>query len=458
MIGAVVTDLGDGASDLTPWVALVVAAAALATLGTWLEGRFATEASRVLRRRVLRGAFGVDPEHVRREGAGAILGRIMEVEPVAGLAATGGLQALVAAVEVAVAGAVLVTVPVGRPLALVLLGVTTTAVILLRVHVARLTRETGLRMDHTGRLLEDLAGQRTRRVQGAGPADPTTAYARAGARSDRTTALVSVGATGLWQVLALATLTVSGLSEQASAEQLAVALGAVLLAAAGLRRGGVAALGLTTAAIAARELTPLLRPRPYRHQMLLPPAGRVLTAEDVELRRGTTTILSGVQLALAAGDRVLLSGPSGSGKSTLVEALAGLRPAVGGRVTGRAGLAPQFCDDHVLLAPMAFNLLLARGWPAAETDLRDAWELCGELGLGGLLARMPAGLAQVVGETGWQLSNGERALVGLARALLAGPDVLVVDESLGPLDPLTARSALAVARQRVRTLVVVSQE
>ena len=111
-----------------------------------------------------------------------------------------------------------------------------------------------------------------------------------------------------------------------------------------------------------------------------------------------------------------------------------------------------------MLAPLLLNLLLARGWPGIEDDIQEAWELCGELGLHPLLARMPAGLAQVVGETGWQLSNGERALVGLARALLARPPVLIIDESLGPLDPHTARRALSVARSRVRTLVVVTQE
>lgn len=71
---------------------------------------------------------------------------------------------------------------------------------------------------------------------------------------------------------------------------------------------------------------------------------------------------------------------------------------------------------------------------------------------------MPAGLAQVVGETGWQLSNGERALAGLARTLLAEPAVVVLDESLGPLDPDTARRALAVVLDRGPTVLVVSQE
>ena len=459
VVGRAITDGEVSAGQLAPWAALVGAAAGLAALGSWLEGRFATEASQVLRRRLLRGVFGVDPEHVHREGAGRLLGRIMEIEPVAALAATGGLQALIAAVEVLGALAVLLAVPVGRPLAGVLLVLVAAAGVLVRVHARRLVAETDLRLLHTGRLLEDLAGQRTRRVQAPSDGDPRMdAYRQAGAAADRTMALVSVGPARLWQVLALGALGLSVIASDPSGSQLAAALGGVLLASAGLRRAGVAGLGLTTAAVALRELGPLLRFRPYVPTLCAPPVGTVLSARDVTVRRGQAAVLTGATLAVAPGDRVLLSGASGSSKSTLVEALAGLRPVAAGRVDGRAALAPQFCDDHILLAPLAFNLLLARGWPAQDGDVQAAWELCGELGLGGLLRRMPAGLAQVVGETGWQLSNGERALVGLARALLAEPDVLVVDESLGPIDSHTARRALQVAQTRVRTLVVVTQE
>ncbi len=71
---------------------------------------------------------------------------------------------------------------------------------------------------------------------------------------------------------------------------------------------------------------------------------------------------------------------------------------------------------------------------------------------------VPAGLGQTVGETGWRLSQGERARLCLARALLADHDVLILDEPLGALDPQTARRVLDVARRRSRTLVVISQE
>ena len=61
---------------------------------------------------------------------------------------------------------------------------------------------------------------------------------------------------------------------------------------------------------------------------------------------------------------------------------------------------------------------MGRRWPATAADLAEARSVCDELGLGALLDRMPAGLVQQVGGSGWQLSHGEKSRVFLARALL----------------------------------------
>jgi len=122
----------------------------------------------------------------------------------------------------------------------------------------------------------------------------------------------------------------------------------------------------------------------------------------------------------------------------------------------RVVLAPQFHENHVLAGTLAFNLLLGRSWPASRDDLLLAEALCRDLELGSLLAKMPNGIHQVVGETGWQLSHGERSRVFLARALLQQPDVLILDESFAALDPQTLRICLRVLMKQQRTMIVIA--
>jgi ATP-binding cassette subfamily B protein len=69
---------------------------------------------------------------------------------------------------------------------------------------------------------------------------------------------------------------------------------------------------------------------------------------------------------------------------------------------------------------------------------------------------MPSGLAQLVGETGWQLSHGERSRVYMARALLQSADLLVLDESFAALDPATLRLSLSYVLERAPTLMVIA--
>ena len=84
-----------------------------------------------------------------------------------------------------------------------------------------------------------------------------------------------------------------------------------------------------------------------------------------------------------------------------------------------------------------------------STDFQAAAEICAELGLGELLERLPAGFQQMVGESGWRLSHGERSRLYIARALLQHADLIILDESFAALDPetlvLAGRGLLASA-------------
>jgi ABC-type bacteriocin/lantibiotic exporter with double-glycine peptidase domain len=182
-------------------------------------------------------------------------------------------------------------------------------------------------------------------------------------------------------------------------------------------------------------------------------------------------VLQDVHLALATGDRVLVEGASGGGKSTLAALLTGLKtPGTGAlrlrgvdqRTIGLArwrraiGGAPQFHDNYILGADLLFNLLMGRRWPPRMEDIAAAERVCRELGLGTLIGRMPAGLQQLVGETGWQLSHGERSRIFVARSLLQSLDVRVLDESFAALDPATLDEVLTAVLSRPEALIVIA--
>ncbi|MFN7145227.1 MAG: ATP-binding cassette domain-containing protein, partial [Myxococcota bacterium] len=295
---------------------------------------------------------------------------------------------------------------------------------------------------------------------------------------DRAAVRLGALAPGGWLVVGLLGVA-PAFVQRADAGALAVSLGGVLLAYGSLRTLVAGASALAGAGIAWGQVRDLFhaaaRPLPAARPGLAAPAGDgpLLQAHALTFRHEgrPEPVLRGLDLAIHPGDRVLLEGPSGGGKSTLGALLAGLREPgsglllVGGldrRTLGAEGwrrrvvTAPQFHENHVLGAPFAFNLLMGRDWPPSPEDLADAEALCEQLGLGPLLARMPAGMMQPVGEVGWQLSHGEKSRLYIARALLQGADLVVLDESFAALDPDTLDRALRCVLDRARAVLVIA--
>jgi ATP-binding cassette subfamily B protein len=243
--------------------------------------------------------------------------------------------------------------------------------------------------------------------------------------------------------------------------------------------GGLAALA--RAAVAWQQAAPLFKaavaPRPSAASTPFMPAQGASGTTLLDAHAlaygypgAAAPVLRGASVQMGAQDRVLLAGPSGSGKSTLAALLVGLRRPAGGLLLmgglDRATLgdqwhrwateAPQFHDNHIFTGTLAFNLLMGREWPPSPATLAEAQQVCEELGLAPLLQRMPAGLQQRVGETGWQLSHGERSRVFLARALLQRAPLTVLDESFAALDPATLHRCLRCALERAQALVVIA--
>jgi len=198
---------------------------------------------------------------------------------------------------------------------------------------------------------------------------------------------------------------------------------------------------------------------------LVPVAGRPGGKPGIELRDlaaawpGGPMVFTGLDATAEPGRWLAVTGGSGSGKSTLLAVVLGFLPAANGRIllSGRAAWCPQ--EAHLFDSTIRGNLLL--GLPEGdrggepEQRLQDA---LAAVGLGPLVGRLEHGLDTRIGPGGDFLSGGERQRLAVARTLLTGADVILLDEPTAHLDAESGRAMLAELRHglRDRTVVLVT--
>jgi manganese/zinc/iron transport system ATP- binding protein len=167
---------------------------------------------------------------------------------------------------------------------------------------------------------------------------------------------------------------------------------------------------------------------------------------DVTVGYRGTRVLTGVDLTLGKGERLVLVGPNGAGKSTLIKSMVGLADVLGGTAVvprrEECGYVPQVGELDASFPVTARQVVLMGryrriGWwrPTRPADRQAAREALDRVGLGDQGGR-PFGV----------LSGGQRQRVLLARALAAEPRLLLLDEPFNGIDVVSQEAILGVLR------------
>jgi tungstate transport system ATP-binding protein len=161
----------------------------------------------------------------------------------------------------------------------------------------------------------------------------------------------------------------------------------------------------------------------------------VVELRNAGVKLGAATVLTGVELSIAPGERVALLGSNGSGKSTLLRLLQGLLPIAAGQMhrDPSSRLAMLFQRPHLLRISALNNVTLGI-W--LDRSLGLSWRQARERALQAL---QRVGLTAVAEQGGRQLSGGQQQRLALARAWARQPDVLLLDEPTASLDPYAKR-------------------
>ncbi|MDQ0260013.1 thiol reductant ABC exporter subunit CydD [Sinomonas atrocyanea] len=172
---------------------------------------------------------------------------------------------------------------------------------------------------------------------------------------------------------------------------------------------------------------------------------------------GGPDVLTHLDLTARPGDWVVVAGPSGSGKSTLLALLTGfLAPREGtAEVAGPVAWCPQ--ESHLFDSTVRGNLAVARDRDHAPSDA-ELEAVLAKVGLLEHVRSLPGGLDARIGSRGAFLSGGQRQRLAVARTLLAGAEVVLLDEPTAHLDPESGLALVAALHEALvdRTVVMVT--
>ena len=196
-----------------------------------------------------------------------------------------------------------------------------------------------------------------------------------------------------------------------------------------------------------------------------PATGTGLRFDNVRFTTGGNPVLNGFSLTVRPGETVALVGPPGAGKTMAVQLAGGFYQPDSGSVELLDGSASPaalrqkvlcvFDEAFLFSSSVRENIAMGADLPPAELDraVREAARLaCADE----FIERLPDGYDTEVGERGLTLSGGQRQRIALARALMAKPEVLVLDDATSAIDAVTESRILANLREELTDVAVLT--
>lgn len=470
---------------LLAWAGLVLLSVPFQALSVALGGELSAHFGSKLREKTLMGTLLIEERVLQESGTGESLGRVLKSEELDGLffqLSTGTISLLVQMATglimlVAFSNWLMVALAIGLLVTLFFRG---------RQHLLDTARWLDAQLAITHQLTETMLGHPTRVVQDpqGDTRDEDLAleeYLERSRQVDSNQVRFDAVLPWLWSFLAVAVIGWGFIFHSHSPWYVASAIGAVLVFRQSSQEFATWIDSVSVARWIWRQTQAFLDAADQGPPRALLYRRRLPSQEDeiIRMRRvgfaypESRRLFRDLNLVIRKRDHILFYGDSGSGKSTLAAIMSGfVEPREGVLFAGgldshslgpdgwrrTTGVSPQFNENYIFNGTLAFNLLLGRAWPPDTDDLEDAREVVRQLGLEPLVESMPQGLGQPMGETGWQLSHGERSRVFLARALLQDAPLLILDENLGSLDAQLAAQVLRLLTAGDKSLILITHQ